>query len=218
MAYPSYPQYPGSEAAIPQAPPVPTTVRNAFYFMIAGAVWELVGLVVSLTQKSHIRSSLETKFPDDTPDKINTLTNAAVVEAVILALVGAGLWIWMAFANRSGKNWARITGTVFFGIATLSALIEVVAGSSGLGGAKSTPVEIVVSVIAWAIGLGATVLLWNKASSPYFKGQSNPYAAAPYPMAYPQPGQPYLGEQPPANYPPQGQQNPQDPQNPPPPQ
>ncbi|HEY3869016.1 MAG TPA: hypothetical protein VGM10_11725 [Actinocrinis sp.] len=210
MAYPSYPQYPGSEAAIPQSrPPAPPTVRNAFFCMLGGAVWEVVGLVVTLTQKNSIHSELQTKFPSDTPDKINTLTNAAIVEAVVAVIIGIGLWIWMAFVNRAGKNWARITGTVFFGISTLSVIIDVAAGSSGMGGAKSTTAQVVVAVIGWLIGLAAVLLLWNKASGPYFKRQNNPYAQAPYPEQYPQPGQPYLGDQPPANYPPQ---------NPPPPQ
>jgi hypothetical protein len=124
----------------------------------------------------------------------------------------------MAFANRAGKNWARITGTVFFGISTLSVIIDVAAGSSGMGGgAKSTTAQVVVAVIAWLIGLAATLLLWNKASGPYFKRQNNPYAEVPYPMQYPQPGQPYLGGQPSADYPPQDVQNPQGTQNPPPP-
>lgn len=210
MAYPSYPQYPGSEAAIQQAPPIPPTVRNAFYCMIAGAAWEVVSLVVTFTQKNSIRNSLQTKFPNDTPDKINSLTNAAMVEAVVAVLIGAGLWIWMAFANRAGKNWARITGTVFFGISTLSVIVEVAAGSSGIGGAKSTGAQVVISVIGWLIGLAVTILLWSKASGPYFK-RGNPYAEVPYPPQYPQPGQPYLGDQPPVNYPPQNPQGPQDP-------
>jgi hypothetical protein len=32
------------------------------------------------------------------------------------SLIGVGLWIWMAQMNKAGKNWARITSTVFFAI------------------------------------------------------------------------------------------------------
>ena len=44
---------------------------------------------------------------------------AAVVTAVIGALIAIGLWLWMAWANRRGRNWARIVSAVFFGINTL---------------------------------------------------------------------------------------------------
>ena len=219
MAYPSFPQYPGSETglpAVPPAPPVPSSVRNAFFCMIAGAAWQVVSVVVAVTQVGSIKSELRTKFPDDTPDKINSLANAAVVFVVVAALIGAALWIWMAFANRSGKNWARITGTVFFGISTLSVISDLAGAGAGSSGTKPTAGELVVAVIGWLIGLAAVILLWSKASGPYFKQRGNPYAAAPYPMAPPQPGQPYLGQQPPSETP---QQYPQQyPQNPPPPQ
>ena len=42
--------------------------------------------------------------------------------AIIFGLIGIGLWLWMAYANKAGKNWARITATAFFGLDTLSVL------------------------------------------------------------------------------------------------
>lgn len=48
----------------------------------------------------------------------------------------------MAVSNRAGKNWARITSTVFFGLDCL------------------------------VLGLGAIILLWRKESSAYFAAMS----------------------------------------------
>jgi hypothetical protein len=85
---------------------------------------------------------------------------AAVVVAIVFGLIGVGLWLWMAWANKAGKNWARITATVFFGLDTLSVL-------AGLRQAEPA-LSRVFSLLVWLAGLGAVVLLWQKVSSAYF--------------------------------------------------
>jgi hypothetical protein len=82
------------------------------------------------------------------------------VVAIVFGLIGIGLWLWMARANKAGKNWARITATVFFGLDTLSVL-------AGLRQAEPA-VSRVFSLLVWLAGLGAVVLLWQKISSAYF--------------------------------------------------
>ena len=41
---------------------------------------------------------------------------------VVVGLIGIALWIWMAQMNKRGRNWARITSTVFFALDTLGAI------------------------------------------------------------------------------------------------
>ena len=41
---------------------------------------------------------------------------------IVLGLVAAALWLWMARANGHGRSWARILATVLFGLATLEAI------------------------------------------------------------------------------------------------
>ena len=80
--------------------------------------------------------------------------------AIISGAVGAVLWLWMARANSQGKNWARITSSVFFALATVS-LFSVLNAPSVLG--------VIFAVALWVVGLGAIILLWRRESSDFFK-------------------------------------------------
>ena len=72
----------------------------------------------------------------------------------------------MAYANKAGKNWARITSTVFFGLDTLSILTSFRQGEPILSR--------VISILIWLIGLGAIVLLYQRESSNYFGASKTP--------------------------------------------
>ncbi|HEX4789101.1 MAG TPA: DUF3824 domain-containing protein, partial [Actinospica sp.] len=89
-------------------------------------------------------------------------------------LIGIGMWIWMAFANRAGHNWARITGTVFFGVASLGLLGDITVFSSvgrWLGGGMSV-LAVLFSLLPWLVGLFTVILLWRKESSAFFSPQT----------------------------------------------
>jgi len=186
MSYPQpgqqgpYQAFPGGPAGMPAGvpkPPLPSTVKNAYYLMLAGAVLSVIGLVVGLGSKSAMRTAVVKASPTLTTTQVNTAVNLAFGVIVVLGLVGAGLWVWMAFANKAGKNWARITGTVFFGLYTLSML-------STLAQHASTGATVGLSVVSWLVALAATILIWNKASTAYYKPQAQ-YPGV-YPSGYPQ--------------------------------
>jgi len=200
--YPSYPQYPGGgQMPVSAKPPIPSTVQNAFYLMIAGAALSVIGAIVSLAEKSTIRSQIESKNPGFTTTQVDSAVNVAVGAAIGGAVIGVALWLWMAFANRAGKNYARITGTVFFGLETLSLLagLALSAGSAG-SSVKTSGASIAVGILTWLVGLATVLLLWNKQSSDYFKPPQQPYG-----YGYPQPGQYPYPQQP---MPPGSQQTP----------
>ena len=73
----------------------------------------------------------------------------------------------MARMNKAGKNWARITSTVFFAIETISALTAV----SGVGQLAGAGAGRFYGLLVWLIGLGAIILLWQRQSSAYFQGR-----------------------------------------------
>jgi hypothetical protein len=187
MTYPQpgqqgpYQAFPGGPGAMPSGipkPPLPNTVKNAYYLMLGGAVLSVISLFVGLGSKSAMRTAVANASPNLTPDQVTTAVNVGYGVAVVFGLLGAGLWVWMAFANKAGKNWARITGTVFFGIDTLSLLLT-------LGQHTRTGATTALGLLGWLIGLATVILLWNKASSAYFKPQLPPQQyGAPY--GYPQ--------------------------------
>ena len=204
----------------PAKPPLPDTVRHAYNLMLAGGAVQALGILVLFTQTDQIREAVRESLrnePNVTERTIDAGVTLGITLGVVFGLIGAGLWIWMAFANKAGKNWARITGTVFFGIATLSALTNLASAgddNSAMAG-TSTGLGIAVSLLNWAIGLAVIILLWHPKSSGYFKpraeysyGYQPPgQQGYPYPPSGPPPGQqPPYGQQPPPGQPPGGGQ------------
>jgi hypothetical protein len=190
-------------------PPIPSTVQNAFYLMLAGAALAVISAIITIAEKSTIRSQVISKNPGFTTTQVDTAVNAGIGAAVAGAVIGLGLWLWMAFANRAGKNYARITSTVFFGLETLGLLagLALSAGSAG-STVKTSGASIAVGVLTWLVGLATILLLWNKQSSDYYKPPQQPYGYGyPQPGQYPYPQQPVPPgpQQPPYSTPPQMQ-------------
>jgi hypothetical protein len=157
-----YQPYPSSG---PMPEPVrsepPDTVLAAVKLMYAGAVVSALSLIVGLATVGSLRTQLRNAYPSYTTSQVHTVEVATVVFIVIFGLIGIGLWLWMAVANKRGGNWARITATVFFGLNTLSLLA---------GFARPEPLASrLVGLLIWLIGLGAIVMLWRAESTAFFK-------------------------------------------------
>ena len=132
---------------------LPASMRNALRFMYAGAGIAVVfGVTVALTTHSRL---VHGGNPSSGAYKAGY-----VVGGTIAGLIGCGLWLWMARANKRGRSWARILSAVFFGLLTLYAAVGLVA--------LPAAAEIVV-IFEWAAGLSAVVFLWQRQSSHYYK-------------------------------------------------
>ncbi|MFE3541745.1 hypothetical protein ACFXK0_02100 [Nocardia sp. NPDC059177] len=201
----SYPEAPGAPAPYPQAVPyppqpvlgavplgaqyvpmaqagprvVPQNVQLAFMVMLAGAVVTLLGFAYTLTTLDQIRS--------DTLDASSGMVRGSDLDAVMWigigagavgTLISAGLWTWMAFACRAGKNWARITGSTFFGINVMWFLFGILSALVGTG----FTVAHLFNGVGVAIGLAVVILLWTGGSGPYFAPHPPP-GYQPYPGA-----------------------------------
>ena len=160
-----YQPFPGGSQLPDQRGPAPKSVINAVRLMYAGAAMNAISVIVALTAIGSLRTTLKDQTnPVLTTSQVNSAVDLFIATIVIGGLIGIGLWIWMAFKNKAGKNWARITGSVFFGIDTISLVSSF--ARAGVTGSR------VITVIIWLIGLGAVILLWRKESTAYFKGQS----------------------------------------------
>ncbi len=161
--YESYPTGQGGQQ-LPepgQRPPVAQSVQIAVRLMYAGAVISAISFILGLATLSSLKHTIQHQHPDYSASKVNTLVDSDIALIVVVGIIGIGLWIWMARANLAGKNWARITGTVFFGIDTLDLL--------GLFTGTHNAISVVFAVVTWLIGLGAVIFLWRSDSSAYFK-------------------------------------------------
>jgi hypothetical protein len=136
-------------------------VSNAVKLMYVGAGLDVVGVLIAILSKGTIRSALRKAYPNDSTATINRAIKAEIVFLIVLAVIGVALWIWMAQKNKAGRNWARITGTVFFGISTLLQVVGLVQHTSALSK--------LISIVVWLLGLTIVVLLWRRESSAYFK-------------------------------------------------
>lgn len=142
-------------------PPVPDSVRNAARVMYAGSAVSVITAVVYLVTKSATKTAIENKHPHLSATTLNTLTDAGVVIGAVIALIGAIFFVWLARSCRNGKNWARITSSVFFGIAVLGTLYSISSAEAAA--------DLVFALIQDLIGLVAVVLLWLRDSSAYFR-------------------------------------------------
>jgi hypothetical protein len=143
-----------------QRPSAPNSVRTAVNLMYAGAALSVVGLIVGLASIGSLRSAIKKADPKFTSSQVHTAEVASVVLLVLVGVIAIGLWLWMARASLSGRNYARITGTVLFGIYTLLLLSSLRRPDAGVG--------LIFDAVEWLAGLGAVIMLWRRESSAYF--------------------------------------------------
>jgi len=155
------------EAPAPRA--IPASVARAVQVMYLGAVASLVGIIIELLARHSLRSFIADHATSNghrlTAAQVKDAYHAELVVLVVVGLIGIGLWLWMAQSNKAGKNWARITSTVFFAIDTLGAIGGLAGGSLSGGNANRF-----YGLVVWVIGGAAIILLWQRSSSQYFKG------------------------------------------------
>ena len=156
-----YQPYPSSgQAPAPQRPPMPNSVQTAVRLMYVGAALSVIEFIVGLATIGSIKTAIKKAYPHYTASQVHSLEVASIVIGVLVGLISVGLWLWMARANAAGRNYARITGTVFFGLSTLFLLGSVRSPHVGLG--------LIFNVLVWLAGLGAVIMLWRRESAPWF--------------------------------------------------
>jgi hypothetical protein len=157
-----YQPYPGgNQNPYSRRPPAPPSVQTAVKFMYAGAVLSLVSIAISLATVSSTKRVFEQGSSPLTPSQINDFVAAIVGLLIVIGLIGAGLWLFVARFCLRGKNWARITGTVLFALSTLDNL-------GSLGFSRFSPAYLY-GLLGWLVGLCAVIYLWRPDSTAFFK-------------------------------------------------
>jgi hypothetical protein len=150
-------------------PSVPPSITRAERAMYVGAAASVIGIIVDLTTYSSLQNALAKRKNKNgqllTHAQVVDLAHVEVVVLVVVGLIAAGVWIWMARSCRAGKSWARTVSTVLFAISTIGVFVSVGGGSLTAGAATR-----IYGFVVWIVGLIAIILLWQRASSDYFKG------------------------------------------------
>jgi tryptophan-rich sensory protein len=169
--YPSpYPSAPPSGAGAPASTvPQPPSIRNAVRLMWVGAAVSLISLVVTLATlgslKQQIRDSVRNSGQNVKQSTVDAAFAGAIVFSVVIALIAIGLWLWMAWKNGQGRQWARIVATVLGVLNVIFTLLSFV-GNRATGGAR------ILSVIDLVIAIAILVLLWRKESTDFYEARS----------------------------------------------
>jgi hypothetical protein len=146
----------------------PRPVRNAVRLMCAGAVLELGVLVTVLVTLGTVRSAIIQYF---TAAQWHTATLTQIVPLAAGAPIMAGLWLWLAWANGRGYDWAQFAFAALFGLLTLELLIGL-----GAGAAVYAPADMIVLTVPWLAGLAAMVLIFSKTASRHYQQEPVPPA------------------------------------------
>ncbi|HYB16266.1 MAG TPA: protein kinase, partial [Streptosporangiaceae bacterium] len=136
--------------------PLPDSVHNAVRLMYAGAAFTAVyalGVIAVASALIKNEAAGSRHHPG--------LAGVAVL-TVFLSLVEIAIWLGIAQACRNGQNWARVTGTVLFGLHTLGFLAVLGNPHPGIGLAK------LLTGVSWLISCAAVVFLWQRPSSAFF--------------------------------------------------
>jgi hypothetical protein len=156
-----YPQ--AYQVGRPPAAALPDSMRNAIGLMYAGAAYTLVyaiGVII-------VASAIISKHPVRATAGHVTV-GGVVALTVVLSVIEIALWLGIARACRAGRSWARVTGTVLFGLHTVGFLGVLVNPHPGIGLTK------VLTTLSWLIACGAVVYLWRRPSSVFFQGAGRP--------------------------------------------
>ncbi|MGG5260314.1 hypothetical protein, partial [Phycicoccus avicenniae] len=167
---PAAPNPYGSAPAYSQAPaagPVtrPKSMDMAVLLMRVGAALSVLSIILSFATTGDIREqarqALEEQGQTVDPTVVDAAVTIGIVFGVVLGLLGAGLWLFMAWANGKGKSWARIVSTVLFAVSLVFFLIGLAQPTALLSR--------ILSIVSILLGGYIVFLLWKKESSEFYK-------------------------------------------------
>ena len=143
-------------------PSVPSQVKHAITAMYVGAAATVAGTVIEILTVNATKTAIEKRSPHLTVSQVNATQHVLVIGAVVSGLIAVAAWLIIARACRNGSNWARVTGTVLFGLATIDSIGSAISPVAGLVKAWWP--------VIWLAGLVAVIFLWQRPSTDFFKG------------------------------------------------
>lgn len=149
------------EPAPPSEPP--QTLRRAAVLMYVGAGLSLLGVLLTFLARDAIRDAIAENDTSLSADDVDAAANLTIGVGVVVGLIGAGLWLWMAYANKAGKSWARVVATILGGLNILFTLFSL----SGGGG-----INLIINVLSIALAGYILYLLYRPESSAYYAAMS----------------------------------------------
>jgi len=174
----------GVAAAEPRYQPVraraPRPVRAAVWLMWLGAVLTLADAATVLVTLGGVGSAAvqDVDFVDFAGGRWHIFALTVIVPALASTPIVAGVWLWLACANRRGYAWARLAFIALAGVLTIGWLF-VLGASSGQGALQYTWADLLATTALWLVGLVAMTLIFSQAASPHYRRRAATRAATP---------------------------------------
>ena len=152
----------------------PLPARAAAWLMCLGAVLTLADAATVLVTLPGVRSAA-VQDVDFAGGRWHIFMLTVIVPALVSTPIVAGVWLWLAWANRRGYAWARFAFMALVGVLTIGWFF--VLGASSGEGAPSTSRDLLATTALWLVGLVAMTLIFTQRASPYYQRRAATRAA-----------------------------------------
>ena len=143
----------------------PRPVRNAVRLMCLGTVLTLADVVTVLLTLGGVRSAA---VHDLAAWQWPTVMLTQVAPWLASAPIGAGLWLWLAWANGRGYHWARPAYVTFFCVLTTVVFFGLGEGT-GEDALPYTLADVIATTVLWLVALVAVLLIFGETASPHYQ-------------------------------------------------
>jgi len=143
----------------------PRPVRNAVRLMCFGAVLTLAVLVTVLVTLGGVRWGAA---HDLNAGQWPTVILTQVGPWLASALVCAGVWLWLAWANGRGYHWARPAFVAFFALLT-TVLFFGLGEFTGANALPYTLPDVIAATVLWLVAVVAALLIFSETANPYYQ-------------------------------------------------
>jgi hypothetical protein len=141
----------------------PRTVAVAVRLMCLGAALELGAMITILATTADVKSALIRAYPHLSAAQWHAVVANRLLPDEIGAPIVACLWLFMAWGNGRGSEWARVVFVVLFGLTSLGLLVAL-----SQSAAIYAPADLIAGAVLWLVQLAVTVLIFSRQSSRYF--------------------------------------------------
>ena len=145
----------------------PLPVRTAAWLMCLGAVLTLADAATVLMTLPGVRSAA-VQDVDFAGGRWHIFMLTVIVPALVSTPIVAGVWLWLAWANRRGYDWARFAFMTFVGVLTIGWLF-VLGASGGEDAAPYTSRDLLATTAVWLVGLAAMTLIFTQRANPHYR-------------------------------------------------
>ncbi len=147
----------------PTVPHSARAVRAAVKVMYLGAVLELAALATIVATEGSVKAAVFRRNPGFTAAQWHSVALHLTIDKAG-AVVVAGLWLWLAWANGRGHDWAR---PVFMSFCCLIGLGIII--SLGNDGAVYAPADLIAGGLLLITAITAMALICNKSANRYYQ-------------------------------------------------